>query len=417
MSVSTGLASALAALPGWFVEGGRDWPALEASLGQWLRAAGWKSVAILWPANESAQVARLIRVDGRSEAVEVPAELKGAVESLTNGAPTVVWQVPGTSGKLYASIQPHGRVAGAILVEKGQPEAWSELERGFLQLSARLIERTPAMQAHFGPSLDAERLAHRLSDASTIAGRMAHDFDNVLTGMIGFADLTAPLLPSGSQAAKYVAQISEVGKKGVVFTQQLHQMSRAGQAKPLPGSIAMAVSREESRLRPAMPVGLTVAVDIPADLGPVGMDTSPLSVAIGHLLENAVEASGPHGRIDVAARIVELSNEEIRDYLGILRPGTYLEISLADRGIGVKPEARAKLFGEPFYTTKVRHRGLGLAIVYRAVSAHGGGIKLEHRPPPETGVVARVVLPPAAARAAVVGSPRTNSAATLGAFP
>jgi signal transduction histidine kinase len=62
---------------------------------------------------------------------------------------------------------------------------------------------------------------------------------------------------------------------------------------------------------------------------------------------------------------------------------------------------RAKLFVEPFFTTKVRHRGLGLAVVYRTLFAHRGGVRIDPVPPPDPGTVVRVVIPFAAARPAV----------------
>jgi signal transduction histidine kinase len=73
-------------------------------------------------------------------------------------------------------------------------------------------------------------------------------------------------------------------------------------------------------------------------------------------------------------------------------------VSLTDTGIGIKPEVRRRLFAEPFHTTKVRHRGIGLAIVYRILCSHRGGIQIDPVPSPGTGTHVRVVLPLAAAR-------------------
>ena len=92
--------------------------------------------------------------------------------------------------------------------------------------------------------------------------------------------------------------------------------------------------------------------------------------------------------------------------LGRVGVGGYLQITVSDTGPGIKPEVRRRLFVEPFFTTKVRHRGLGLAIAYRVLCSHRGGILLESVPPPGTGTQVRVVLPLAAARPpAVVAGP------------
>jgi signal transduction histidine kinase len=277
-----------------------------------------------------------------------------------------------------------------------------------LKLAARLIERSAALGAKIGPGVDPERLQQRLGDASIIAGRMAHDFDNVLTGIMGFADLSLPLVPAGSQAAKYVAEIAKVGQRGIVFTQQLHQLSRSGQTKPQPGNVAAALAKEDLRLRGAMPAGMKVKVDVPAGLAAVAMEAASLQTVLGHVLENAVEACSAHSVIRVSARAAELNATDAKAYLGQVGPGAHIEVTVHDTGSGIRPDVRARLFAEPFFTTKVRHRGLGLAIVYRVLHAHRGGVRIDAAVPPDTGTVVRVVVPLAAARPAVV------SVATVG---
>jgi signal transduction histidine kinase len=267
-----------------------------------------------------------------------------------------------------------------------------------------LIERSPALAAHVGPQIDPERLQQRLADASVIAGRMAHDFDNILTGIIGFADLSVPQLQPGSQVQKFVTEIAKVGQRGIQFTQQLHQLSRSGNGKPLAGSVSVAVAKEETRLRSLLAPGSQLFSAIPANLVHVGIENGPLGVVLGHLIENAVEATPSGGRIVVTARLVELTHADARGYLGQVGNGPHVEIAIQDSGPGIRPEVRAKLFVEPFHTTKVRHRGLGLAIVYRTLYAHRGGVRLDSALPPETGTVARVVLPPAAVRPAVASA-------------
>jgi signal transduction histidine kinase len=161
------------------------------------------------------------------------------------------------------------------------------------------------------------------------------------------------------------------------------------------------MAREEARLRPAFPAGTQVVTAIPQGLPSVAVEGGPLAVVLGHLLENATDASPPGGRVVVSARMVELNAADARSYLGQVGPGPHVEVSVQDFGPGIKPEVRAKLFVEPFYTTKVRHRGLGLAIVYRTLCAHRGGVRIDPTPPPETGTTVRVVFPPAVARPAI----------------
>lgn len=241
--------------------------------------------------------------------------------------------------------------------------------------------------------VDPDVLFERLGEVALIAGRMAHDFDNILTGIIGFADLSRPLLQPGTPLAKYVGEIGKVGQRGVVFTQQLHRLSQSGQANPAPGSVAEAWSAELARVQPQLPSTVSVESDVPRNLPPAQMEVSLLGIVLGHLLDNAIEAVPAAGPIRVTANTVDLEPSDSTRFLGKVRSGPHLEVAIADRGPGVKPAVRKKLFVEPFFTTKVRHRGLGLAIVYRNLYAHHGGIRLESVPPPDTGTIARVVIP------------------------
>ena len=407
MATPGGLTAGLAYLPAWLNDA-KEPRALDALLSGWVRASGWKSAGLLWPLEPRPNVQILARPEGVEPLSQLPVEWQDVASSLPSSSGTVIWQVPQSSGRLYTLLQPPGRANGLLWAERGAAEPWKDDDRGYLKLSARLIERSAVLGTKIGLSIDPERLQQRLGDASIIAGRMAHDFDNILTGIIGFADLTMPLVSSHPQAAKYVSEIAKVGQRGIVFTQQLHQLSRSAQTKPQPGNMAVALAKEDLRLRGAMPAGMKVKVDVPGGLAPVAMEAVPLSTVLGHVLENAVEACSPNSTVHVMARAVELNAVEAKAYLGQVGPGAHIEVTVHDTGSGIKPDVRAKLFAEPFFTTKVRHRGLGLAIVYRVLHAHRGGVRIDAAAPPETGTVVRVVVPLAAARPAIV------TAATVG---
>lgn len=416
MSAVIGTTAGMAYLAQWMSDP-KSTPTLDSLLTGWLNATGWKQTGFIWPATGKPTLARLTRADGTADMIAPPAEVPGVLSSLQSGSPTVVWQLSSTSARLYALMQPMGHPLGVAWIEKPNADAFTELERSYLLLSLRLIERSAAMTTITGAVLDSDRLQQRLQDTAVISGRMAHDFDNILTGMIGFADLSLPLVASNPLVTKYIQQIGDVGKRGVHFTQQLHQLNRSAQAKPHPGLLSVSLGKEELRLRPHMPVGLSIGSDIPADIGPVGLELGTLGTVLGHVLENAVEACQPNGRVQIAARAVELDTAAARTYLGFLKPGTYVEVQIRDDGVGVKPENRPKLFAEPFFTTKVRHRGLGLAIVFRTLVAHGGGIRIEHHTAPEPGTTVILMLPPATVRSAVAPTTWKTTATPLGAFP
>jgi signal transduction histidine kinase len=400
---------ALAYVPNWWQET-TEAAAFDALLVGWARACSWQACGFVWPGDNSPPVTKTVRGGALVDA-PAPVEVPDALRRIKGGEATVLYSAPGTSGRVFAGVQPGGRAPGLVWAERAPAQAWDDTDRAYLTLTGKTMERSPAVAALIGPVVDPDKLNQRLGDAAVIAGRMAHDFDNILTGIIGFSDLTQPMLQPGSQAANFVAEIGKVGQRGILFTQQLHQLSRSGQVKPNPATLPAAVAKEEARLKPAMNPNLRVEKDLPASLPTVAVEAAPLQVILGHLLENAVEACLQGGVIRVAARPVELSDADARAYLGKPAGGAHLLVTITDSGVGIKPEVRRRLFVEPFFTTKVRHRGLGLAIAYRVLCAHRGGIQIDTVPPPSAGTQVRVVLPLATARPpAPAGAPAAHPA-------
>ena len=271
----------------------------------------------------------------------------------------------------------------------------TEEDRLALVLAAQCLARHPSLLDLIGAA-DHVRVTQRMQDAAQASGKIAHDFDNIFTGVVGFAEMALPLLEQSSLVRQYLKEIMSAGNRGIQFTQQLHQLSRAGIARPMPTSIGSVLASEEARIRKNANVRIQLA--IAGDLPPVAVDAGSLQTAFAHLLDNAVEASPTGGLIRVSAQLVELSETEAREFLGTASAGPFVAVRIADEGPGVKDEHRKRLFVEPFFTTKVRHRGIGLPVVFRIMHAHRGGVRYETAP--GRGSIIQVVLPLAAARSA-----------------
>ncbi len=285
-----------------------------------------------------------------------------------------------------------GRKNGVFWAQQRDPELSSE-DKLFYAIIAQMLSCHAALRGSI-ELRDQSYIAQRLKDASVVAGKIAHDFDNIFTGVVGFAEMMQTLLEPNSLHSQYVSEIVSAGNRGIKFTQQLHQMSRSSTVRAIPAQVQNVLKREEARVRQSSKVQLRlwVADHLPA----VSVEPGILQTVVSALIDNAVEASTVDGTIDISAQIVELLETEAKEYLGNASAGPFVEVRIADEGSGVTPENRSRLFTEPFFTTKVRHRGLGLPIVYRILHAHRGGVRYD--PAPTKGSVIRMVLPLAAAR-------------------
>ena len=140
MGPSAGLTSGLAFLPSWLTET-NDAASLELFLGGWVRASGWRTVGLIWPIDEKPNLMLQARPDGVTPLPFAPSELADVARALRGGVATVVWQVPNSSGRLYTLFQPAGRPTGLLWAERAAGEPWTEVDRNYLVLSTRLIER------------------------------------------------------------------------------------------------------------------------------------------------------------------------------------------------------------------------------------------------------------------------------------
>jgi signal transduction histidine kinase len=217
-------------------------------------------------------------------------------------------------------------------------------------------------------------VAVRLEDAARVAARVAHDFDNVLMGVMGFAELAQPHVPADSPAVGFLAEILKVASETQTITKQLHLFNRCGRRDPRPCRV------DDVCRSPDLAEGVRVKTDVPDDLPSVAMSADAVRGVVVPLIRNAFEATAGRGVVRVAARAVE-NDETLTDTLpGPLPPGCYVEITVTDQGPGISADMLSRLGREPFVTTKARGHGLGLPIVVRTLSAHGGGVRIVSSP-------------------------------------
>jgi len=298
-----------------------------------------------------------------------------------------------------------GEEAASWLLWLHGPEhrGWSDAEAAVLTLTgqalARALRRSEG-SPRWARQLVMRRRQQRFDEVATAARRIAHDYGNVLTGILGFSDLALSQLPALSPFATYLGEIHRSAQMGERLTAMLRLFTRRHWARTEPARLAAVVADEVRRLR-GRALGSAVQVALPADLPRVAIDAEPLQHVLGQLFDNAAEAVVSGGEIRVSGRRVTLTADQCLDLLGAAEPGPYVEVAIEDTGCGLSADARQRLLVELFFSTKTRHRGYGLGVVHGILTAHRGALVIE--PAEGGGTSARIYLPVAPAPTAEDG--------------
>ena len=231
------------------------------------------------------------------------------------------------------------------------------------------------------------RQAERLEAVGRLAGGVAHDFNNVLTGILLYSDLLLASFDAGQGARKYAEEIRNAGIQATGLVRQLLALARPRSSDP--GLLLLNETIEGMRNLLARLIGEHIGMKFQLDpeLGQIRMDPTQAQQILLNLVLNARDAMPGGGEIKV-----ETSNCRVQilaeSRFGGLPIGSVAPPSLpcalfvvGDNGCGMQPETRAHLF-EPFYTTKSdgRGTGLGLATVYEIVTSNGGLIHVASTP-------------------------------------
>lgn len=239
------------------------------------------------------------------------------------------------------------------------------------------------------------RHAQRLEAVGQLAGGISHDFNNLLTAMIGFGELAhdeAKALGDSPRAVAIredIGQVLSTANRAASLTGQLLAFSRRSITTPSEVRVN-AVIRE---LEPMLGRLLVATVELRCDLGeglpPVWVDSGQLTQVIVNLIVNARDAMPAGGTVRIRTSHLRAAGTRPAG----APPGDHVLIEVEDSGIGMSPKVQSRIF-EPYFTTKETGRGtgLGLAVVYGAVEQAGGSVTVSSVE--GEGSTFRVFLPP-----------------------
>jgi signal transduction histidine kinase/CheY-like chemotaxis protein len=229
------------------------------------------------------------------------------------------------------------------------------------------------------------RQAQRLESIGRLAGGVAHDFNNILTAVIGFTDMAAAEAGEEGRLRADLHQVRKAADRASVLTRQLLSFSRQQVLHPKVHGLGDIMRDLELMIRRLIGSHITVAVRIAPDTGNVYIDLGRIEQVILNLSINARDAMSAGGSLAIEvgnATPEDLSAAHERgDIPAEAVSGSYTILRVRDTGTGMTPEVRQRIF-EPFFTTKPvgQGTGLGLATVLNVVRESDGFIGLESAP-------------------------------------
>jgi len=236
------------------------------------------------------------------------------------------------------------------------------------------------------------RQSEKMKAIGQLAGGVAHDFNNQLTGVSGYADLLSDRLDGDATAAHYVEQIQMAVRRAASLTQQLLTFAR--QENQISELVDLnAIAKEAiGLLERSIDKKIVIVRNLDAREPTVVGDASRLQSAILNLALNARDAMPSGGQLSIRSDTVLLDANFCAGQALPVEPGRYVMLEVGDDGEGMTREVLDRLY-EPFFTTKERGRGtgLGLSAVYGAVKSHRGTIEV--RSEVAKGTVVRLYLP------------------------
>jgi PAS domain S-box-containing protein len=226
---------------------------------------------------------------------------------------------------------------------------------------------------------DQLRQAQKMEAIGTLAGGVAHDFNNILTVITGFGNLAQMAVAPDDRLRQYIDQIVLSAGRASELTQSLLAFSRKQKISLDPHQVNTAITQTAKLLKRLLTEDVELKLDLVAEDEIILVDIAQFDQVLMNLATNARDAMPHGGSITIGTQITQI-DEEFRRAHGFGKPGEYVRISFSDTGFGMDEKTMARIF-DPFFTTKEvgKGTGLGLASVYGIVKQHGGYITVSSR--------------------------------------
>src|SRR3989454_472900 len=253
-------------------------------------------------------------------------------------------------------------------------------------------------------------LSQKLEAVGRLAGGVAHDFNNVLTAIIGSTELLLLDTPPGAPNREELDIIRDAGVRAQELIRQLLAFSARQVLNPVVLDLNRLVKNVNKMLRRLIGEDVKLFTALAPDLGAVRADPGQIEHALVNLALNARDAMPQGGQLTITTQNVDIADGSPAV---LVPPGRYVLLQVSDTGVGMDRETQQRVF-DPFFTTKPRGKGsgLGLATVHGIVRQSGGDVTVESAP--GAGATFRIYLPCVTAALDPVGAPAAVTAPAAG---
>jgi two-component system cell cycle sensor histidine kinase/response regulator CckA len=238
---------------------------------------------------------------------------------------------------------------------------------------------------------DQLRQSQKMESVGTLAGGVAHDFNNILSSIIGYGQLAVMKMEPDNPYRKNVEQMLTAADKAAYLTQGLLSFSRKQMSNRVQVNLNELIKKTEMFLRRVIGADIEFRTNLFKNPLLLLADPNQIEQVLMNLVTNACDAMATGGVLTITTEQIQL-DEEFSGRHGDGKPGSYGLITVSDSGFGMGEEIQQRIF-EPFFTTKEvgKGTGLGLAIIYGIIKQHEGFIDLYSEP--GKGTAFRVYLP------------------------
>ena len=254
--------------------------------------------------------------------------------------------------------------------------------------------------------------SQKMEAVGQLAGGVAHDFNNILTAIVGYTDLLAAEFSGHPRHLEDLEEIRKAARRAAALTRQLLSFSRKQVLEPRVIDVNDVVMNLDKMLRSLISENIELKTMFADDVDAARVDPNQLEQVVMNLAINARDAMPEGGTLTIETTNATLDDDYAARHVSVI-PGNYVMIAVTDTGSGMSEEIKARIF-EPFFTTKPAGRGtgLGLSTVYGIVKQSGGNIWLYSEP--GKGTTFKIYLPAIEALPEDIGKTAPAEAARRG---